>query len=317
MTANRRLRRRDASALPERPLATRLKLRQLALIVALAERRSLRQAASDVAITQPAATKLLRDLEDAVGLTLFTRHAWGMAPTPYGEALVRHARALLTGVGEASDELSALAAGATGFLRVGGVTGAVPGLLAPAIQLIQRERPGIKLFVLVNTSEVMLAALRDGTLDVAVCPLPGDADVSNFEVSRLTDEPLRIVARAGHPLARRRSIPVAALADTAWIMQTPESPLRRDVDAMLAAAGQRPASILETVSIVATIALLQESDALTVMPQALARHYARFGMVKELPVRVSTPSSRYEVITRAHRELSPAAQAFLALLRRS
>jgi DNA-binding transcriptional LysR family regulator len=298
-------------------LATRLKFRQLALIVALAERRILRQAASDVAITQPAATKLLRDLEDAVGLTLFTRHAWGMAPTQYGEALVRHARALLTGVGEASDELSALAAGATGSLRVGGVTGAVPGLLAPAIRRIQRERPGVKVFVLVNTSEVMMAALRDGTLDVAVCPLPDDVEVSDFEVSRLTDEPLRIVARAGHPLVGRRSVPAAALADATWIMQTPESPLRRDVDAMLAAAGQRPASILETVSIVATIALLQESDALTVMPQALARHYARFGMVKELPVRVATPSSRYEVVTRANRELSPAAQAFVALLRRS
>ena len=88
----RRNRRVKAASAPDRPLATRLKLRQLALIVAIAERRSLRQAANDVAITQPAATKLLRDLEDAVGLTLFTRHAWGMAPTAYGEALVRHAR---------------------------------------------------------------------------------------------------------------------------------------------------------------------------------------------------------------------------------
>jgi DNA-binding transcriptional LysR family regulator len=313
---NRRV--KPASATPDRPLATRLKLRQLALIVAIAERRSLRQAANDVAITQPAATKLLRDLEGAVGLTLFTRHAWGMAPTAYGEALVRHARGLLTGVSEAGSELSALAAGATGFLRIGGVTGAMPGLLAPAIRRIQQERPGVKLFVLVNTSEVMMAALRQGTLDVAVCPLPGDADVSDFEVTALADEPLRIVARAGHPLARRRSVPFAALGDSTWIMQTPDSPLRRDVDAMLRTAGMRPpAVIVETVSIVATIALLQESDAITVMPQALARHYARFGMVTELPVRVPTPTSRYELVTRAHRELSPAAQAFVVALKES
>lgn len=307
-----------APAVAERPLATRLKLRQLTLIVALADRRSLRQAASDVAITQPAATKLLRDLEDAVGLPLFTRHAWGMAPTAYGDALVRHARGLLTGLGEARDELSALAAGATGALRVGGVTGAVPGLLAPAIRRIQHERPGVKVFVLVNTSEVMMAALRQGTLDLAVCPLPADADVSGFEVTALAGEPLRIVARAGHPLARRRSVPFAALAEVTWLMQTPDSPLRRDVDAMLGAAGLRaPAAIVETVSIVATIALLQGSDAITVMPQALARHYARFGMVKELPVRVSTPISRYELVTRARRELSPAAQAFVVALRGS
>ena len=306
---------RPRPATLERPLTTRLKLRQLALIVALAERRSLRQAANDVAITQPAATKLLRDLEEAVGLPLFTRHPWGMAPTAYGDALVRHARGLLTGVGEARNELSALAAGATGTVRIGGVTGAVPGLLAPAIRRMQRERPGVKLFVLVNTSEVMMGALRQGTLDVAVCPLPPDADVTDFDVAALADEPLRIVARAGHPLVRRRSVSLAALADADWLMQTPDSPLRRDVDAMLAAAGLRAAAVVETVSIVATIALLQGSDAITVMPQALARHYARFGMVKELAVRLPTPTSRYQLVTRARRELSPAALAFVAALR--
>ena len=307
-------RRKRSAGVPNLALATRLKLRQLALIVALSERRSLRQAAADVAITQPAATKLLQDLERAVGLTLFTRHAWGMTPTDYGAALVRHARSLLTGVAEAGSELSSLAAGASGVLRVGGVTGAVPGLLAPAIRTIQRERPGVRLFVLVNTAEVMTAALRQGTLDVAVCPLPGDADVSDFDVTDLADEPLRIVARVGHPLTTRRSVPMSALAGAVWIMQTPDTPLRRDVDDMLASGGLRPTAIVETVSIVATIALLQESDALTVMPQALARHYARFGMVKELSVRVPTPISRYALLTRARRELSPAAQAFVALL---
>lgn len=306
------------SATSERPLATRLKLRQLALIVALAERRSLRQAASDVAITQPAATKLLRDLEDAVGLPLFTRHAWGMAPTVYGEALVRHARGLLTGLGEARSELSALASGAAGTLRIGGVTGAMPALLAPAIRRMQVERPRVKLFVLINTSEVLLEALRVGTLDLAVCPFPTETDTAEFTVTPLADEPLRIVARAGHPLARRRMITLAALADSAWVLQTPDSPLRRDADAMLTASGLRsPAVVVETVSIVATIALLQESDAITVMPQALARHYARFGMVKELPVRLPAPSSRYELITRARRELSPATLAFIAMLKES
>ena len=301
--------------MPSRPLATRLKLRQLALIVALAERRSLRRAASDVAVTQPAATKLLRDLEDAVGLPLFTRHAWGMAPTPYGDTLIRYARGVITELGEARSELDALAAGAAGSLRVGGVTGAMPGLLAPAIRRMQNERPGVKLFVLVNTTEVLLAALRQGTLDIAVCPLTTAADLSGLDVVPLGDEPLRIVARTRHPLARRRAIPPAKLAGATWLMQPPDSPLRRDAETMLAAAGLRlPATVIETVSIVATLALLQESDALTVMPQALARHYARFGMVTEIEVKLVAPSSRYELVTRALRELSPAAAAFVPML---
>jgi DNA-binding transcriptional LysR family regulator len=306
--------RRAAPPSPER-LASRLKLRQLALVVALGERGSLRQAASDVAVTQPAATKLVRDLEDAVGLPLFTRHAWGMAPTAYGETLIRHARSLLSGLREAQKELSAQAAGASGALRVGAVTGAVPGLVAPALRRMQLERPGVRQFVLINTGEVMLAALRDGTLDVVVCPLPRDADVADFVVARLADEPLRVVARSRHPLTRRRAVTLAMLQDVPWLLQTPDTPLRRDVDAMLAAAGMPPpANVIETVSIVATLALLQETEAVTVMPHALARHYARFGMVAEIALTLPAPMSRYELVTRARRELSPVAEAFVAML---
>lgn len=300
------------------PLLTRLKLRQLALVIALAERRSLRQAASDVAITQPAATKLLRDLEAAVGLPLFVRHSWGMAPTAYGETFVRHARGLVSGVSEARNELTALAAGATGTLRVGGVTGAVPGLLTPLIRRMRAERPGVSVFVLVNTTDVMADALRMGTLDLAVCPVAADANTAGLRIEPLVEDTLRVVARASHPWVKRRSIPLAALLGATWLLQPPETPLRRDVDAMLVANGQRPpASVVETVSIVATLALLQEMDAVTVMPNALARHYARFGMVRELPVKLAAAPSRYALVTRAQRELSPAAAAFIGLLRES
>src|SRR6476646_2317722 len=76
--------RSDASA--ALPLLGRLKLRQLALVVAIDTHRSLRKAAEAVAVTQPAATRLLHDLEAALGVPLFVRHAWGMEPTGYGDA---------------------------------------------------------------------------------------------------------------------------------------------------------------------------------------------------------------------------------------
>jgi DNA-binding transcriptional LysR family regulator len=299
----------------ERAFLSRLKLRQLLLVVALDERRSLRKAAADLAMTQPAATGLLRDLEAALDTTLFTRHAWGMAPTPYGETLARYARGLVAELGEARRELAAQAAGVRGSVRIGGVTGAVPGLLAPAIRRMQAERPGVALFVLVNASEVLLAALREGTLDAAVCPLPSDADTADLVVRALDAEPLRIVARAGHPLARRRRVPAAELTRLPWIVQTPGSALRRDVDAMLAAAGLRlPVGVVETVSIVATLALIEDGEAVTAMPKALADHYARHGMVAPLAVDLPSPASRYELVTRARRELSPAARDFVAML---
>jgi DNA-binding transcriptional LysR family regulator len=84
---------------------------------------------------------------------------------------------------------------------------------------------------------------------------------------------------------------------------------------MLSAAGLRlPQSCIETVSIVATLALLQDSDAISAMPKGLADHYARFGMLATLAVDLTAPHSRYELVTRARRALAPAAEAFIALL---
>ena len=92
--------------------------------------------------------RYLRDLAAAEGLDI-AGHAWGMAATPYGETLVRYARGLTAELDEARHDLAALASGAEGSLRVGGVTGAMPGLLAPALRRMQAERPRVSIFVLV------------------------------------------------------------------------------------------------------------------------------------------------------------------------
>ncbi len=301
---------------PFDPLAARVKGRQLLLVAALDARRSLRQAAADVAITQPAATQLLRNLEAALGVALFDRHAWGMTPTPYGEAMIRYAHGILTDLEGAREEIAALAAGARGVLRVGGVTGAVPRLVAPAIRAVREERPGLRIQVLVNASEVLAAALRQGTLDVAVGSRPPDDDLADLSVAPLADEPLTVVARASHPLARRRQVDLASLAAAPWIVPPPGGPLRHDFDALHAAHGLRPpADLIETVSIVATLALLQESDAVSLLPVELARHYEVHGMLARLPVPLSHTGTRYELLTRSNRRLAPAALAFVEKLR--
>jgi DNA-binding transcriptional LysR family regulator len=222
---------------------------------------------------------------------------------------------VLTDLSEARDEIAALAAGAKGKLRIGSVTGAVPGLLAPALQRVRLGRPGLKVFVLVNASGVLAAALRRGTLDVAIGQLPVDAEPGEFDCVRLRDEPLCLVARAGHGLARSRKLDAASLAGLTWILHPPESRMRTDVNAALAHAGIRlPGDVIETVSIVATLALLQGSDAISVLPVGLALHYAKYGLLARLPLELPVGGSATEVLTRANRRLAPAAQDFVAAL---
>ena len=303
---------------PDWHLRSRLKARQLALVVAIADYRSLRRAAADIAVSQPAATRMLAELEDALGVPLFERAAWGMQPTPYGETMVRYARGILTDLREARDEIAALAAGAKGTLRVGAETGAVPRLLAPALQQVRRDRPGLRAFVLVNTSDVLVAGLAQGTLDVAIGHLPARPDAAEYDVLPLRNETLCVVARAGHPLARAKALAPSALSSMPWILHPPDSGMRAEAHALLARAGVRaPVDLVETVSIVATLALLEASDAVSVLPEDLADHYAALGLLARLPVRL--PPSRgtvTELITRRNRRLAPAAQELVAALQR-
>ena len=92
-------------------IRARLKTRQLLLLVALAEEGNIHRAAQVLNMTQPAASKMLKELEEVLEVTLFERLPRGMQPTWYGESMIRHARMVLTNLNHAHDELSALKAG--------------------------------------------------------------------------------------------------------------------------------------------------------------------------------------------------------------
>jgi DNA-binding transcriptional LysR family regulator len=309
--------RRNATDVPRvLPLLGRLKLRQLALVAAIDTHRSLRKAAEAVAVTQPAATRLLHDLEQALGVPLFVRHAWGMESTGYGDAFTRYARSVLSEVEEAQLELRSLAAGARGVLRVGAVTGAVPRWLSPAVIAVRAERPALRIGILVNTSDVLAEALLAGTLDVAIGRLPAAADARLLQAESLAEEPLCIVARTGHPLLRRRALRSADLANATWILQPPGSPARLETDAMFDRMAVRVGlEVIETASIVATLALLRASDALSVVPADLAAHYGAPGWLARVAIATADAGSRYELISRRGRPLGIPAQAFVAAIR--
>ena len=165
------------SARPDLPpwrLLLRLRTRQWVLLALLDQHRHLGRAAAAMSISQPAATKLLQQLEETFAVPLFTRVARGMSPTPYGEALVRHARWVLTDFGAVCEEVEALRSGLSGALRVGSVPGAVPELLAPTLVAYQKQHERVAVSVVVDTSDVMLRQLARGEVDLMLGRLTED-----------------------------------------------------------------------------------------------------------------------------------------------
>jgi DNA-binding transcriptional LysR family regulator len=294
----------------------RLKSQQIMLLAALDEHRNLRRAATAIHTTQPAATASLQQLEERLGVSLFDRKPRGMLPTAFGEAMIRYARGVLHDFGHAIEEIDALASGASGLLRVGSVMGAVPALLTDALNRFHESNPKVKLSILVETSDLLVPALIRGELDIALGRLPDGFHGDNLSIEPLEAEPMCVIGRPGHPMLRKRKLAIGDLLRCRWVLHPAGSPMRRRVDQAFRTAGIAAVpDILETASILATTSLLTKTDALSVVPEHVARHYAGFGMLAILPVALPITMDKLGLITRSDRNNSAALSAFVATVK--
>lgn len=297
--------------------ALRISSRQIVLLNALGSHHNLRRAAEAMNTTQPAATALLQQLEETLKVSLFERHSRGMRPTPYGEVMIRYARGVLHDYERADDEISALIDGGAGLVRVGSVMGAVPRPLTPSLAAFKAAHSRVRVSVEVDTSDALVPAVLEGDLDVAIARLPDqfadiDVEVELFEEG----EAMSVVARPGHPLVDARGVTLADLVHLTWVLHPSGSPMRRRVEAALQDASvTRALDIVETTSILATTALLERTDMISVVPLEVARYYARYGLLGILSVELPIAMANLGIITRKSKELSPATRGFLECLR--
>jgi DNA-binding transcriptional LysR family regulator len=230
--------------------------------------------------------------------------------------MIRYARGVLHDFEHAIGEIDALASGASGLLRIGSVMGAVPRILADTLDAFRESNPKVRLSVLVETSDLLVPALIRGELDAVLGRLPDGFYGENLLVEPLEGEPMCVVARPGHPMMGRRNLALGDLLQCRWILHPDGSPMRRRVEQALQATGIAAIpDILETASILATTSLLARTDALSVVPEDVARHYARFGMLAVLPVALPIALDKLGLITRNDRGSSAALLAFVAVLR--
>jgi DNA-binding transcriptional LysR family regulator len=293
----------------------RLKSQQVMLLNALARHGSLHRAAAAIHTTQPAATGLLRQLEEAMGAPLFVRHAKGMTPTAAGEVMIRYARGVLHDFERAQEEIAALMAGREGVLQIGSVMGAVPGLVAPALARYKQAYSRVRVTLLVESSDILLPGLLRGGLDVVVGRLPDGHSDEGLALQPLEPEPMSVVAGCSHPLTRKARLSIADLLNYTWVLHPEGSPMRLRIDhAVLASGATSLPDVLETASILATTSMLERTTMISVVPAAAAAHYEAYGVLRVLPLALPLPMAPLAVITRTGRDAPPALRAFCELL---
>ncbi len=302
----------DAALIPQ--LLNRLRMRQVALILAVGEHGTLRKASAELGMTQPAATKMIQELESSLGQRLFERVGRGQKLTPAGVSVLRHFRGLRGSVEAMTRDLAELQLGSSGRVSVGSIMAPSPSLLTRAIIELKQAYPMLSVDVTLDTSDRLFELLREGVLDVAIGRIR-DGHRSDYRFTPLENEALAVVVGVRHPLARKKSVKFDNLLAYGWILQPHGSPMREVLEQefrMLQASP--PQGLIETASILTTTNLIAETEMVGVLPLSIAQTYARHGLLTVLPCPIRHKMEAFGSITLRDRPLSEAAQFFLTAL---
>lgn len=288
-------------------MQNRLRMRQLSLIAVLSESKSLRKAAEVMHLSQPSATKMLHEIEETLGVTLFERLPRGVQPTVYGESVIHYAQRILSDLESLRDDLITREAGGMGEISIGATMASVPGLLSHAIIDLKKRFPRLKIKTHLSTSDLLLEQLEKGDLDMVLgnMSVPGGYPNLDFEV--MENEALSIVGGSNNSLRKKRRLQLADLCDMGWVLQPPASPIRQLIEKEFQDAGMpSPLNVVETASILTTTTLLQQSEMIAVVPTSIAQHYVKDGVLCVLPVRLKFELAPYGMVTRNERFPAPA-----------
>lgn len=299
-------------------VSTRLKLKQLRMLVAISEHGSILHAAEELNISQPAATKLLKDLETDFAVRLFDRTNRGVIATEFGEALVRHGKLILAQISHAAQELDDLNDGLGGRVVVGTLLTASARLLPKTIEHVHRSRPNVSIVVRDGTNDFLMPLLHTGDLDMVVGRLPEYRHREDLVQELLYNEQLVIVCRKDHPLAQVKKVELGELANQNWILPPVQTTLRRQIDKEFFDKGfPPPANAVESISFLTNRALLTATDMLCVLPYHVVENEISLGILAIVPCEMSISSGPVGVSYRNLEALSPAALEFLRELRAS
>ena len=307
-------------ARPAPPLLNRLRMRQVALMLAIQEHRTLRAAAQQLGVSQPAASKMLHELEDAVGEALFDRIGRGLQLNPAGVAVINTFRGLRNSLSALTHELHELRLGSAGKLFVGSIMAATPTTLNDALIALKKIYPLLSIEVLIDTSDRLVELLRKGTLDVVIGRMPETASAADQDClfRPIADELIAVVVACDHPLARqfrRKRLTFEALLAYPWIMQPRGSPSRAMIEhEFLSHHASLPLGLIETTSVLMASNLIAHSEMIALMPQSIASRYEKHGLLRILPYTFTHTLTAWGSLVHRDRAVNPMTRQFIDLL---
>jgi DNA-binding transcriptional LysR family regulator len=296
------------------PLIRQSKPSHLALILKISETGQLQAAAQAMSMSQPAASRILADLEKSAGAPLFERTPKGMTVTPLGEAYLRHARVILSELDSLSKDVQRLKNGQAGEVRIGSVTGPAVATLLPAIQSMRQKTPHIDLTIEVGPSTELIRGLNEGRFDFIFARIPATQDSRDYLVHPARSEIVKLLIRDTHPVAGRKAVSLCDLTEYDWIIQERGSPIRLAVEeAFHSAAVPTPPHVINSSSLLVVLSLVERTDIIAPLSNEVASLLSGETLgarLKMVDLAQDITVSPYFIIRNRFKELPQAAQQF-------
>ncbi|WP_375738771.1 pca operon transcription factor PcaQ [Pseudomonas boanensis] len=293
---------------------TRIKFRHLLCFLEVARQGSLARAADQMAVSQPAISKTLKELEDLLDASLFDRSKSGVSLTEAGLAFMRYAGPCVQAL---RDGVNSLREGeyAAGMVRVG-VLSTVEGLLVPeVVRRLHERHPALVVSVLTGPSAYLLSQLRVGELDLVVGRMTESPEIQGLSFEHLYSESMTLVVRPGHPLLEQGR-EGRTLAGFPLVLPLAGTTIRKHADSLFVQSGiSPPRQRLETLSLTLSRRYVMSSDAVWIAPMDAVRLDLRRGELAELDLGLQEPGGSVGICSNASLPLSLAAQWCVEVLR--
>lgn len=249
-------------------IGQRVKLRDLHILLTVAQAGSMGKAAADLAVSQPVVSKAISELEHALGVRLLDRSPQGVEPTLYGRALLRCGVAVFDELRQGIKTLEFLTDPTAGQLRLGCTEPLATGFVGAVVERLSQDYPRVA-FHVVTADPLSLRdrELHQRSIELAITPTEGLIPAPDIDAEILFEDRQVVVASVKHRLANRRRIALGELMRERWVLPPPETIIGSYIARAFRAAGlEPPRPHIESFSIPLCHRLVATGHFITMLP---------------------------------------------------
>jgi len=296
-------------------LDPRIKLRHLRTFVEVARRQSVKQAADQLAVTQPAVSKTLKELEEILDARLMERGRAGVTLTPVGEMFLHHAGSALASLIQGLDGIERARSGGEPVLTVGALPSVAARIIPSAVATLKAATPEQPVRIVTGPNPYLLDLVREGTLDLVVGRLAGPESMSGLSFAHLYSERIAVIVRPGHPLIGASDL--TRIADYTVLFPDSGAAIRELAEQLLITNGiARLPDRIETVAATFGRSYVRRTDAVWFISYGVVALDLADGLMAELPFNVDQTLGPVGLTMRAEAAMTPAMTRLSGILRR-